>query len=184
MELFETKKEPRKTFQTFLRNQNKSLLSLYNVADKKSAIMIRINSTIVSAVVIFYKTIFELQYGNIICLILIISCLTSLLLALNASRPKTFDNLLKANKNKGLKQEERLFLNTVSREVDYEEYEKVYDKILRSQELQIKNLTLASYQIERNLQNTYINIELSYLAFMIGFALTGITFIISNCTVS
>ena len=43
LEIFDTKKEPRKALQTFLRNQNKLNVNAINVIDRKAAIMIRVS---------------------------------------------------------------------------------------------------------------------------------------------
>ncbi|WP_205728656.1 hypothetical protein, partial [Flavobacterium sp. J27] len=62
-ELFETKKEPRKSLQTFLRNQNKMVINSFNMIDRKAAIMIRINATIISIIIVFFENVKDIKMG-------------------------------------------------------------------------------------------------------------------------
>jgi len=48
IELYKTKKEPRKSFQTFLRNQNKLYVNSMNVIDRKSAILVKLNASVLT----------------------------------------------------------------------------------------------------------------------------------------
>jgi len=184
LEIFDTKKEPRKALQTFLRNQNKLNVNAINVIDRKAAIMIRVNSMIISAIVIFFTRIEEVSNGYYIGVILIISCFLSLMFALNASRPQSFSKLFifkKIAKKRKLMPEEQIFIGGASAELSTEEYEKAFKNIVNNQSLQIGNQVRAMHLLEKSIRSAFINIEISYLAFMIGFMATVILFVIGRC---
>lgn len=184
--MFETKKEPRKSFQTFLRNQVKIQLNSLNMIDRKAAIMIRINSTIISAIVIFSNKIQSLPNGHYIGIILIVSCFLSLLLALNASRPNTFKIFFEAGKTikkRRISNEERVFVPGAAADMSIEDYEKTFDKIVNNQKLQVGNQVRGLHFMEKQIRNAFMHIELSYLIFMIGFFAVVTLFIHGNCNI-
>jgi len=180
-DLFETKKEPKKSFQTFFRNQNKLHVNSFNIIDKKAAIMLRMNSTIISAVIIFYNRVEEIPNGMIIGTVLVISCFVSLMFALNASRPHVFNTLLCYAKGSNIgkwKSEERIFASGAASDLSFDEYQKAFDKVLRSQSLQIGNQVRVMHLFEKYIRKAFIHIEVSYIAFMIGFFITIVLFVV------
>lgn len=180
---YETKKEPRKSLQTYLRNQNKLLINSINIIDKKAAIMIRVNAMIISAMVIFYTEITDIHYGNYIGAIMIIASFISLLFALNSSRPHSFDTIFTINrsvKKRQLKAEERIFTPGATCDLSTDEFEVAFDKIVKSQSLQIGNQAKAMHLTENRVRISFIHIELSYLAFMLGFVATIVLFVVGN----
>jgi len=184
VEMFDSKKEPRKSLQTFLRNQNKLNVNSVNVIDRKAAIMIRVNSMIISAVVIFFTRIEAVANGYYIGLILMISCFFSLMFALNASRPQSFSKLFlfkRIVKKRKLTPEERIFIAGASADLSAEEYEKAFHNIVNNQKLQIGNQVRATYMLEKHIKKAFIFIELAYLAFMIGFMSIVVLFVIARC---
>lgn len=173
--LYQTKKEPKKLFHTYMRNQNRLYVNFFNMIDRKSTIMIRINSTIFSVVVVFYNHIIEVLYGNFAGYTLIITSFISLLFALGASRPfRGF--ILRRNKSRG-NTAKNIFALGISPKTNLEEYEKAYDKLMRSQSLQIGNQVKIMYEFERYMRISFLRLELSYLSFLIGFAVVVIAFI-------
>lgn len=182
-DMFETKKEPRKTFQTFLRNQVKIQINSFNMIDRKAAIMIRINSTIISAVIIFYSKIQSLPFGNYIGMILIITCFFSLLFALNASRPHIFDFIFsfkRTMKKRELSLEEKIFMPGATFSTPIEEYEKAFNKIVHNQKLQIGNQIRSLHLAEKRIHDSFMHIELSYIVFILGFLSIVGLFIYNN----
>ncbi len=173
--IFETKREPRKAFATFLRNQNKLYVNTVNVIDRKAAIMIRVNSTIISAVVIFYDYIKEIQCGSVIGVSLVTFSFVSLMLAINGSRPNAFSFLKKyleqiVGKYSNL--EERIFTIGFNNSVSLDDYENAYDKTVKSQKLQIGNQVRAMFLFEKHQRKSIILMELSYISFMVGFSIS------------
>ncbi len=182
LEQFETKKEKR-SLQTYLRNQSKFYLNSFNLIDRKASIMININSTIISAIIIFSSRISSVPFGNIIAVILILSCFLSLMFALNASRPHYLNNLFLFKRNikrHNLQPEETIFVSGTTTNLNLKQYLEAFDKIVKSQKLQIGNQVRAMHICEKRIRSSFINIELSYLAFMIGFVAVVIFFVIGH----
>ncbi len=180
---FETRKEPRKSFQTFLRNQNRLYINSFNIIDRKASIMIRMNSIIISGIFLFYNNVKDVELGSLIGLILIVCCFLSLLFALNASRPNSFGTLFfikQNNKKRQLKVEETIFTSGVNTHLSEEDFEKAFDKIVKDQKLQIGNQARAIYMFEKKIRSAFFNIEISYLIFMFGFVAVVLLFIIGN----
>lgn len=179
--LFQTESEPRKALFTFLRNQNKFYVNTFNIIDRKAAIMIRINSMIVSVVVIFFQYIQQIQHGVPIGITLITCSFISLMLAINASRPSVFSFIKKYTKHVSKKYsqiEERIFAIGFNDNVSLEEYEKAFDKIAKSQRLQIGNQVRAMYLFEKQQRKAIMLMEFSYIGFLSGFTIAVVMFVV------
>ena len=158
--LFATKKEPRKSFATYQRNQNKFYLSTLNLIDRKAAIMLKVNATILSASVIFFNYITEINFGIKIAIILIITSFTSLIFSILASKPNSlafYKRFKKDVVSKYKKREENLFMIGMSSGKTLEEYEKA-----NSQELQIGNQVRTMFLLEKEMKRGYFYLELAY----------------------
>jgi len=181
--LYYTKSEPRKSFSTFMRNQNKFYLNSFNIIDRKAAIMIRVNATIISGIVILFQYMQNIPYGTYIALVMVVSSFISLMFAINASRPhfyslgKRFRSMV-ASKHQNL--EELIYGVGMFDQVSIEEYEAAYNKLLNSQELQIGNQVRTIYLFEKQIKNAFRHIEIAYDAFMVGFGLVVLAFIFIN----
>lgn len=181
MGLYYTSSEPRKSFSTFMRNQNKLYVNAINVIDRKAAIMIRVNSTIVSAIVIFFQYIEGVQFGVYMGVVMIIFSFISLMLAINASRPHIFNMIKMYGRNvqsKYKKTEEGIFTLGANADLTLEEYERAFEKLVSSQSLQIGNQVRSMYLFEKQQRKSFFRIEASYIAFMTGFSITIVLFII------
>ena len=180
-DFFGMKNEPKKTLQTYLRNKSKLQINSFNIIDRKAAIMLRVNSAIISAIIIFYNKIEMIPFGMIIGIVLIVSCLFSLMFALNASRPHVFNTIFCFNKDAKIdrvKPEEHIFVAGSTAGLSLKEYMQAYDKVVRSQKLQIGNQIRAMHFFENYSRKAFIQIEISYLAFMFGFFSTVVLFVI------
>ncbi len=181
---YNTKKEPRKSLSVFLRNQNKMYVNSFNMIDRKAAIMIRVNATIISGIVIFFEHVKNIQFGTFIGVTLIAFCFVSLMFAINASRPHTF-SLLKHYKNKIEYKypnlEQNIFgIGLFDKASSLQEYEEAFNKLVSSQELQVGNQVRTMYIFEKLIKRAFKQIEVAYTAFMIGFTIVVITFIIAS----
>lgn len=181
--LYYTKKEPRKSFSTFMRNQNKMYVNAFNMIDRKAAIMIRVNSTIISAIVIFFERVSDIPFGFFIGITMVVFSFASLMFAINASRPHLL-SLFRRNK-KHVQQkypdlEQTMFSLGTNGEVSLEDYEVAYDKLLNSQELQVGAQVRTMYVFETQTRNAFSHIELAYLCFMVGFVIAVISFVVGN----
>jgi len=181
--LFTTKKEPRKSFATYQRNQNKFYLSTLNLIDRKAAIMLKVNATILSASVIFFNYITEINFGIKIAIILIITSFTSLIFSILASKPNSlafYKRFKRDVVSKYKKREENLFMIGMSSGKTLEEYEKAYNKVLNSQELQIGNQVRTMFLLEKEMKRGYFYLELAYSSFLIGLLILIIVLFFAN----
>ncbi|MEH0157285.1 hypothetical protein V6R21_24440 [Limibacter armeniacum] len=170
--LFITKKEPRKSLQTFLRNQNKMVINAFNMIDRKAAIMIRINATIISAIIVFFEYIKGIEMGEYIGAVMVIASFISLILAINASRPHIFKLYRRFNQLIGTghhRLEEKVFSVGMFDSTPLQKYLEAYDKVFKSQDLQLGNQVRTTYILERYIRDAFLHLELSYWAFMLGF---------------
>ena len=178
-----TKKEPRKSMATFQRNQNKIMVNMVNVLDRKAAILIRINTTLISGIVVFFEHISEIENGVLIGLVLVSCCFVSLVLALLAAKPplsKVIQSHIKEIISKYPAPETHSFMVGLSGYLTLEEYEEAYHKIVQSQELQLGNQVRMHYVYEKNMVRGFKILEHSYNAFLIGFIFTVLTFVFTN----
>ncbi|CAM1359622.1 conserved membrane hypothetical protein [Tenacibaculum litoreum] len=181
--LFTTKKEPRKSFATYQRNQNKFYLSTLNLIDRKAAIMLKVNATILSASVIFFNYITEINFGIKIAIILIITSFTSLIFSILASKPNSlafYKRFKRDVVSKYKKREENLFMIGMSSGKTLEEYEKAYNKVLNSQELQIGNQVRTMFLLEKEMKRGYFYLELAYSSFLIGLLILILVLFFAN----
>jgi len=178
--LYYTKGEPRKSFSTFMRNQNKFYVNSLNIIDRKAAIMIRVNATIISGVVILFQYMQNIPYGTYIGLVMVLSSFISLMFAINASRPHFF-SLDRRFKKKVASQhqqlEELIFGVGMLDHVPIEEYEAAFDKLVKNQELQIGNQVRTMYVFEKQIKNAFRHIEIAYDSFMVGFGIVVLAFV-------
>ena len=181
-EIYDTKKEPRKSMGVYLKNQNRLIMSSIAIADKKAAILIRINTAIISALIVF-ESYFEenASFNSQIVPILIIGLSISLIFAILAAKPfsyimyKVFNKIVK---KKYPKLEENNFM--IFEVPEFEEYELSMKKVLNSQNLQIGNLTRFNYFMSKSISRNYLQLEIAYTAFLTTFLLTTVLYISSN----
>jgi len=181
--MFDTQKEPRKSFATYQRNQNKFYLSTLNLIDRKASIMLKVNATILSASVIFFNYITEINFGIRIAAILITTSFVSLIFSILASKPNSlafYKRFKKDVVSKYKKREENLFMIGMSSGKTLEEYEKAYNKVLNSQELQIGNQVRTMFLLEKEMKRGYFYLELAYSSFLIGLLILIIVLFFAN----
>ncbi|AZQ44295.1 hypothetical protein [Nonlabens ponticola] len=177
------KKEFNRAFHSYLRNQNKLYVNSFNMIDRKAAIMIRINATIISAIIIFFQQIREMPYGRAMGLTLVLFCFFSLLFAINASRPHIYSlalNYREKVKKKYPSLSSNLFTVGMNDNKTLEEYEQAYDELFERQDLQVGNQVRAMFSFEHRIKQSFKYIEISYACIMIGFVLViGLFFYIN-----
>lgn len=180
--LYYTRKEPRKALSTFFRNQNKMLVSSMAIADRKAMIMIRINSLLVTVVMVLYRYIDHgLPMGWLIALLLIIGTGLALVFAVLAARPNG-----RAMHKIDTEEIKPLYPNLeennfwVGPEVSLTEYEESMDKLVKSQELQIGSQVRFNYVIEKYLAQKWRLLDISYNLFLGSFVLATLLFFIGR----
>jgi len=180
--LFYTKKEPRKSMNSFLRNQNKFMISGIIIADQKAMILLRTNSTIISGAIVFHDFIdTNVPLGHLIGVIIIVGLSISLILSILAARPfgRRLNNIFKkeiALTRPNLSENSFFMIEDAS----IEEYEAAIDKVVKSQELQIGNQVRAHYLLNRNLNYNYKLLDIAYNLFLITFILVALVFILGR----
>lgn len=179
---YDTKKEPRKSLGVYLKNQNRLIMSSIAIADKKAAILIRINTAIISALIVF-ESYFEgnASFTNQIIPILIIGLSISLIFAILAAKPFSYTmyNVFnKTIKKKYPKLEENNFM--LFEVPEFDEYETSMKKVLKSQNLQIGNLTRFNYFMSKSISRNYVQLEIAYTAFLITFLIVTVLYASSN----
>lgn len=183
--LYWTKKEPRKALATFQRNQNKMMINSLNQIDRKGAILIRINTTLISGIVVFFKYVSKLESGKLIGSVLIICCFISLILSILAIKPHLKKLMYEFKTKIGSKYPdlaENLFLVGAMKDVSLEEYEKGYNELVHNQELQIGNPIRFMFLVEGVINKSFKQLEWAFNIFIIGFIFTVVVFLLSNLT--
>jgi len=180
--MYDTKKEPRKSMGVYLKNQNRLIMNSISIADKKAAILIRINTAIISALIVF-ESYFEgnASFNEQIISILIIGLSISLIFAILAAKPFSYTMYKVFNKTilkKYPNLEENNFM--IFEVPDFDEYEISMQKVLKSQNLQIGNLTRFNYFMSKSISRNYLQLEIAYTAFLITFLLVTVMYILSN----
>ena len=178
-DIYDTKKEPRKSFGVYLKNQSRLIMNSIAIADKKAAILIRINTAIISALIVF-EGYFDgsSSLNNQIIPILIIGLSISLIFAILAAKPfsytmyKVFNTTIK---KKYPKLEENNFM--LFEVPDFDEYESSMKKVLKSQNLQVGNLTRFNYFMSKSISRNYVQLEIAYTAFLITFLVVAVLYI-------
>lgn len=180
-DIYHTKKEPRKSMGVYLKNQNRLIMNSIAIADKKAAILIRINTAIISALIVF-ESYFKgnASFNNQIIPILIVGLSISLIFAVLAAKPfsyimyKAFNKIKKKYPNL---EENNFMLFEVP---EFEKYEISMQKVLKSQNLQIGNLTRFNYFMSKSISKNYLQLEIAYTAFLITFLIVAVVYISSN----
>ncbi len=167
--LFYTKKEPKKSFTNFQRNQYRALFNSMALTDRKSMILVRINTTLVSVLIVFNQYIIEhVPLGSVIIVTALIGVGISLILSLLSSKTPGF--LIKKTLNNQIFSQypdlEHNLLITFNNP-SLQDYEAAMDEVVRSQELQIGNQTRSSFLFNRILMRQYRLLDFSYNAFIV-----------------
>jgi len=180
--MYDTKKEPRKSMGVYLKNQNRLIMSSIAIADKKAAILIRVNTAIISALIVFegyFKG--NTSFNSQIIPILIIGLSISLIFAILAAKPfsysmyKIFNKIIK---KKYPNLEENNFM--IFEIPEFEKYELSMQKVLKSQNLQIGNLTRFNYFMSKSISKNFLQLEIAYTVFLITFLIVTVFYISSN----
>ncbi|MBR8537743.1 hypothetical protein KDU71_19385 [Carboxylicivirga sediminis] len=171
--LYDTKQEPRKALSTFFRNHFKMLVNRMTMADRKAMIMVRINTTIISLLIVFnQKMDVYVDNGNAIVIVLLIGSGMSLVLSLLTASPigAYVHRLFKYHRE--MKEKYPDFKHNsfmMMRRVDLDEYEKSMDAVVRNQDLQVGNQVRASFMLNHYTLCKYQLLQWSYNLFLIAF---------------
>jgi len=171
-----------KTLDTFLKNQNRLLMSSISIADKKAAILVRLNTALVSGLIVF-ESYFDanINLNQYIVPFLIIGLSISLLFAILVSKPfsfnlyKTLNKVIKVSYPK-LEENNFFLIDNIS----FDEYEESMEKVINSQKLQIGNLTRFNYFMSKSISKKFVLLEIAYSVFLLTLAGVLIMYVISK----
>jgi Ca2+/Na+ antiporter len=172
-------KDVQRVLQTFLRNSYRSHISLFAIADRKANIMLRLNSFLLSAALIFFKNILGFNDLSIITLVLfLLTTLISLVLAAMAARPvKETDQKIATRSPESIA--ENLFINTHLMQIDEEDFENAFGIMMEDSSLIYGNMSRELYRFRMMLVTKYRLLRKSYNVFIYGFVLTILSFFIN-----
>lgn len=178
--LYGTSSEPRKALSTYLRNQNKLEVSVITILDRKSAILIRICTTLISGLIVFHSYIDEnVTNGHTISLILLIGCAITLVISILATKPfgYFFRKIIRTQIKPNHEQPEENIYYMVDGTCSLKEYEDAMSKVVNSQNLQIGNQVRGNYLLAQNNNVKSRLVDLAYDFFLGTFLIASVVFI-------
>jgi len=138
--------------------------------------MIRINTTIFSALIVFENYFAgNAAFNDKIVAVLFVGLSVSLMLAILAAKPFSYTMYKVFNKTvkkKYPKLEENNFM--LFEIIDFDEYELSMKEVMNNQSLQIGNLTRFNYFMSKSIAGIYKQLEISYTAFLITFIIVTV----------
>lgn len=88
------KRDANRALQTYFRNSYRTHISLSALADRKSNIMVRLNSLLIGLLIVFFETIVSYNEAAIVTgVIFLVTALASLVFAALAARPHITSNI-------------------------------------------------------------------------------------------
>jgi len=167
----------------FLRNSYRTHTSLSSLADRKSNILIRFNSILISILLIFFKEILALNPAIFISgITFLITSLISLAFATLAARPHVTEVNSASTDQQELKKNLFFFGNFVK--ADLQKYENAFDEMIKDKELIYGNMIRDIYYLGKVLEIKFKYIRWSYNTFLTGLTLTVLSFLLSFFWVS
>jgi len=181
MERFDQIEEgiPHRGIHSYFRSIYRVHINLSAIADNKANIMISVNAILISVLIslLSYKNISETNPAIMVpVLVFIVAGLASLIFAVLSARPKiNYPNKGITDRNL-LKRNAVFFGSFVTLKLD--EYEDIMDEIFKDGKLIYGNMIRDMYFLGKVLDKKYQFLIISYNIFMIGFAITVLSFLI------
>lgn len=161
-------------FKTSLRNH----IDLTGIADNKANMMLSINALIITiAMPLLASNLKENKFLLIPTLILLLTCILSVIFATLATRPGkmlgniNFESLKKGNSN--------IFFFGNFYEMSLDKYRDAVDIVIKDETIMEKSIVNDLYFLGRALGTKYSQLRACYLIFMVGMTATVIAFMIS-----
>ena len=175
---FKERENPR-ALNTLLSNEYRMIARYVALVDSKANIMIRLNSMIISGLIVFFKIIDQFTTAEIIVLfIFVITTVTSLAFATMAARPIPLKKRNKVHTSENIT--EHLFNVQRFDELTKEAYEVAFDTMMRDQSLIYKNMAKELFLGNKVLVMKFERLRYSYNIFLLGIGLTAVIFIITR----
>jgi len=169
------KRDVSRVRQTFFRTSFKTHLTLATMADRKANIMLRLNSILLSSIILFNRYIIEFSNLSTITLyIFVITTLVSLVLAILVVRPA---RLGQDGSSTQINYSENIFSLRNFGKIPLADFEKAFEDVLTSTKLLYGNMIKDLHNYDRLLSNKYKLLRASYTVFLVGLVLTVLSFI-------
>jgi hypothetical protein len=167
-----------RAIQTFFRNSYRSHNSLSALADRKANIMVRLNSLLISLLLVFFSEIVERNVTAMAAAgILLLTCLVSLVFAALAARPDVTQQPIK-DSPKAARQSIFFFGNFIQLEMP--RYEEIMSEVLGQTPMIYRNMVRDLYYLGKVLDKKFKQLKLSYNIFILGFLLAVSTFLVAS----
>lgn len=172
------KKESARALQTYFRNNYRTHISLSALADRKSHIMIRLNSLLISILIVFFKTIINLTPLAIVTgVIFLLTTLVSLIFAALAAKPHVTKYLTEDSSFSDAQNNIFFYGNFIGLDID--KYEEVVKSILDQPNLIYSNMIRDLYFLGLVLNKKFRLLNYSYSVFIGGLVITVVSFLIA-----
>ncbi len=163
--------------ETVFRLTARNQINLSSIADNKANIMLTINSVLVSVLVSTSAINLERDFSLLIPgLILVVSCLISLVFAILSVRPKVSSGRFSEDDIK--KKDVNLLFFGNFYNMGYPKYEDAVKEMIGDYDFLYNNLIKDQYSLGKVLSKKYRLLTLAYNFFMFGFILSVVTFFI------
>ena len=171
--------KPSKGRDTMFRAVTKTQSAQNQIADNKASIMISINTTIISALVAvtaYSSDSVMMEEGNTIYFLpvfsILLTCLVSIVFALNSARPKVINILKSQTKKSSL-----LFFGVIA-SFPQDEYVQEMEKMLHQGDDVYRHMTIDIHNQGVVLKKKYNLLSYSYQAFLICFVFSVLLFLV------
>lgn len=167
---------PDRGIETMFRTTSENHVTLSGMADTKANIMISINTIILSIVVsVLLRKLEEFPHLLIPTLMLVITCLITIVLAILATRPNIAKGKFK--KEDILNKKTNLLFFGNFHNMELEDYEWGMKEMMKDYDYLYGSMIKDIYFLGKVLARKYKFLRLSYTIFMFGFVASIITFI-------
>jgi len=171
-------KDSRRALQTFFRSSFRVQMGMVSLADRKANILIRLNSLLISGMVIFYKNIISYNdMATISVVIFLVTLGSSLIFATIAVTPSS--DLVPGDDANGNEAVGQMFMYTHYVKMDPDEFERSFDVMMRDTGLIYGSMARDLYQFGKMIVKKYRLLKIAYTTFTVGLLVTIILFLIA-----
>lgn len=170
-------KEARQALQTFFRSSFRVQMGMVSLADRKANILVRLNSLLISGMVIFYKNIISLSdLATITVVVFLVTLVASLIFATLAVRPSS-ENRARTDQHNPVESVGQMFMYTHYVDMDPEEFEISFNTMMQDAGLIYGSMARDLYSFGKIIEKKYTLLKLAYTTFTVGLVITVILFL-------
>lgn len=175
----EKKKKPDRGVETLFRLTSANHMELSAMADNKANIMISVNSIIISIIItVLIRKLEEFPNFTIPAVLLLATCLTAMIFAILATRPKVSHGVITKEDIDNKKGNLLYFGNF--HQMSLEDYTSGMQKMMLDSEYLYTSMTRDIYYLGKVLGKKYRLLRHSYNVFMFGFIISIFAFLIAG----